>query len=1426
MSEKTYTWKRFWCSRTSQINLGDRGYLCDPESEYGHLLNPELVGLEAIADVPCLILLGEPGIGKSQEMVNLVEYTIKSIKPSHPPLELNLRSCNSLATDLIQDQDFIAWNNGEHRLYLFLDSLDEGLLTVGNLATQLVDEFSKNKYSDKLDRLYLRIACRTAILPQLLEDGLKRLWRDNSAVYELTPLRHVDVENAATEESIESQKFSSEVWDRALVPLAIKPLTLSFLLNIYKHNGNQFSSDQTLCSLYLEGCRLLCDENNLSRQGANQKGKLEPGQRLIIAARIAAITVFANRFAIWTGSNQGEVPMEDILLGQLILGNEFSNGRSIDVTESAIREVLDTGLFSSRGSNRIGWAHQTYAEFLAAWYLKQHNVDKSKILNLIIHPSGKVVPQLEETAAWLASMEPEIFQEILITDPDVLLQSDIATSDYESKSKLVESLLMLHNENKLNPFRFLKYDNLRYPGLATQLEAYIIDSAKSQNSRYIAILIAIFCQEQTIQSCLVKIALDTTQPYEIRKISADAVCQIGDENTKKQLKPLALDNIENDPDEDLKGYGFQAIWPQHITALDLLSHLSQPTTIGIIGSKYQEFIARKFTNYLELSDLPVALKWLEQLPNRHSLHYPFRDLADSVMTKAWQNLDEPSVTKAVANIAILKLKRYEGILGDKPSVGFRYSSEQNCDDEIEPLLKDFDDKRRKLIEIIVSLITEPEENLFWLTGIVCSKDIFWIIDKATSSESDRAANIWAGILDNSLTSHNLRWKNTNHISAILEACNVSLAMKNKFICETTPIELHSEEANQSKAYYLRRESHRKQPEPTSLTTPELKQEVVSVLERIELKQPELWWQIPQAMTLVSNESHYNNYYRADLDITIFPGWIEADIDIRSRVMKAAKAYLFLEKLDIQEYKSNNSLSLSNAQLAGCRALYLLFQQDLEFVSTIPSEVWMKWMPIIFKSIVVSNESRNEICQKIVKAAYKAVPNEFIEILVDLITCDNNQSGTFYGDHIYEVIRKMLDECIASLVFDKIQNKDLNAELLDKLLSDLSSHTVDEARSIALSFLMRTEEVRGKKVVAARILTIYADDASWLTLWSVVQQDLKFGREVFEAIALRVGHQNTMQQNLDENNLANLYIFLVQQFPESEEVKSQNSQGTIFKPMESIDGIKRWKSNILQRLQSLGSTEASTALQKMIIELPDQKKDLQQKLLQVESLIRRTTWKYPKPEEFLELILNREKRLVQNGEQLLNVLIESLDRLELELQGETPAVRDLWDKNNSDNNLFRPIDENAFSDYVKRFLDRDLKSRGIIINREVELRRGSGGNPGERTDIHVDAVIQLPNGEKYDSITVIIEAKGCWHQELQTAMESQLVSRYLAENTCNYGLYLIGWFNCPQWDSKDLRSKKSSEITINEARATFNSQAEMLSSSGNVVRAYVMNTALR
>jgi hypothetical protein len=81
-----------------------------------------------------------------------------------------------------------------------------------------------------------------------------------------------------------------------------------------------------------------------------------------------------------------------------------------------------------------------------------------------------------------------------------------------------------------------------------------------------------------------------------------------------------------------------------------------------------------------------------------------------------------------------------------------------------------------------------------------------------------------------------------------------------------------------------------------------------------------------------------------------------------------------------------------------------------------------------------------------------------------------------------------------------------------------------------------------------------------------------------------------------------------------------------------------------------------------------------------------------PRQVLDLITKRGARLVQNEDQLLEVVIESLRRLEAKLRGETPAAPDLW--NERDKGIYRPKDEEAFSDYVKRHLQEDLEGRGV------------------------------------------------------------------------------------------------------------------------------------
>lgn len=388
MPQQTYNWKRFWCPRTGRISLSDYGYLYSPDAEYGKQLNPDVIPFAEMASIPCLVLLGEAGMGKS----TTVEQAYKEIKNTSAkclwfPLgdygsEIEL--CQSIFRGaILQD-----WLQGDEHLCLFLDSLDEGLLNISILTRILKRELGKLP----CERLSLRITCRTADWDSAnsLEAKLQEKYNNNVGVYELAPLTRIDVIEAARISGVDPDSFVQAVFDRDAVPLAIKPTTLKFLINTYKQN-QQFPATQE--ELYLKGCKSLCIETNLDRIESGEKGKLSQLQRLVIAARIAAIFILANRSAIWTGIDLGDVPSSDIALTEICTGGERINDQNFLVTEESIREtLLVTSLFSSRGINRLGFAHQTYAEFLAAWYVAKHrNLPLVQIMSLLTTDRKSVV---------------------------------------------------------------------------------------------------------------------------------------------------------------------------------------------------------------------------------------------------------------------------------------------------------------------------------------------------------------------------------------------------------------------------------------------------------------------------------------------------------------------------------------------------------------------------------------------------------------------------------------------------------------------------------------------------------------------------------------------------------------------------------------------------------------------------------------------------------------------------------------------------------------------------------------------------------------------------------------------------------------------------------------------------------------------------
>jgi len=1405
MVGRVYRWNRLWCPRGTDIRLASGGYPYY-DSVLASFFSSSIVPFSSIANTPCLVLLGEPGIGKTYAMRVERDTINAQVKESgDTTLWLDLHQYGSedrLVRALFENETFVTWLEGQHKLHLFLDSLDECLLRIDTVGELLGDELSKYP----VERLFLRLTCRTMDWPVGLEYSLKKLWgEDNVGVYELAPLRRKDIAEAVRENSLQPDVFLAEIDRMDVAPLAIKPVTLEFLITTYKRYG-RFPSTQT--ELYEQGCRLLCGETNEGRRGAKLTGDFTAEQRMAVASRIAAVTVFANKAAVWVDLDRGDVPEDDVVIGILIGRTEPADNGQLQVSEAAIRETLATGLFSSRGLKRMGWAHQTYAEFLAARYLVKHSVTLPQMMSLITAyglSERRVVPPLRETAAWLAGAVPDLFQAIVRTDPFVLLKSDVAAFDDGDIKTLVGRLLKLYDEEKLldrHPEVHRYYDRLCHSTLAEQLRPYIVNPAKGILVRRVATDIAEACGLQVLQDDLVRVAIDPAQPHAVRVNSAYAVYRIGDDTARSKLKPLALEQAGCDPDDELKGCGLLAIWPDHLTAKELFATLTLPKQDDLFGL-YSSFLSSDFTRHLQPAELPLALRWLEEQPLCHQLPLRFAELLDAILLAAWKNLDTPEVLDALAKAVLFRLSRYDKIVCSD----IRHS-------ELGDRLKNDHQRRRLLVENLVGMIAGPDALPFGLMDfefpLVASHDLLWMLDRFAEARSEHERAVWTALI-----SKVFYQCEPNQYDAVLTAVNTVPVLSEAFGDLVKPVSLNSPLAQKMRdsARSRREREDQLSSHPTWETPPSEK--INELLER-EAQGPAVWWRLNWVMRFYEDGRCHADEFEPDL--MALPGWENATNETRARIVETAKRYVLCGEPNTPKWLGTNKIY--RPAYAGYRALLLLLQHDPEFVRVLPGDVWAKWAPIIFAYPQFYEPQREGLRKELLARAYHYAPEETLEALVALVDkCDRGEGCLL----ISQEIESLWDDRLADTLLEKAQSRTLKPQTVGYLLDDLLKHRCEEARRYAESLiplpLPPNGYAREMAVVAARSLVRYTFDASWSVLWPAFEQEPEFGREVMLSILSWTERPGAaVAQRLSEDQLADLYVWLSRQYPHAEDPRHS---GWHF--VEPRENIAEWRDSLLRFLVQRGTPAACQAVERITQELPEIEQ-LKAAFLEAQEITRRKTWTPPRPEDILRLASDREARLVTSANELVEVLIDALGRLEATLHGETPAVRDIWDQIRP--GVYRPVHEPAFSDYVKRHLEAYLNQRGVVINREVQIRRGTGGDPGERTDIHIDAVVPGSTVSTYDAVTVIIEVKGCWHREVETAMKTQLVGRYLRESQCHHGIYLVGWFNCAQWDDKDSRKSSAPRKTAEEVQKQLDSQAAELSGPGVYVKAFVMNTALR
>jgi hypothetical protein len=1461
MNKTTYNWRRYWCSPYASILLSDGGYLPDPETT-GAFVNQLVRHAEQISDMPCLILLGEPGIGKTASVAEMAaKVRDANQKTSDIVLSVDLRiipTVEELRHELFDSPQFKAWERGDHVMHLFLDSFDECMIRITTLATWIGNKLRQLPHS----RLRLRIACRSAVWPELLTKELQQIWgKEDVGEFQLLPLMRSDVSMAAADSGLDANAFLAAVKSAGAIPLAIKPVTLNFLIGQYRNNQTLPDKQRVL---FGHGCRYLCTEANESRNVARDaQPTTSIPARLAIASRIAAVMLFSNSFAVSTAPDLGDVSKGALPLHELLRGPEISGGIAFPIEERQLRETLDTGLFVYHGSKLMGWAHRTYADHLAAEFLLEHKMPDAQIAGLLFLDDGKVVPQLQEVAARIAMERPKVLSRILQDDPIVLMRSDASAMSSAERAATIDFFLAAMDRGDLSLRDMPPWESLRrvnHEELKEQLRNIISDRSKSIDCRYAAIEIARACQIQSVEDDLVSLALNRSEDASLRAEAIRAISNIGTSKGFSHLLLLAQSEIDLDPDDDIKGSVLYALWPDHMAAEQLFTILSPPKRSMHMGS-YWSFLQSPIANLLSGNDLISGLQWAGKLI--YSVDSHFAKLIKELWMQAWIRFDDPQVLSAAAQLI---RRRMEGHERPFPHLDIEGDNQ-------------FNEGRRRVCAVIL----EQTDGLGMASDLIATgtldmtnaSDWEWAIDEFVRAGSENIKRAYATIL-------RIQFNPTEELQfeRIFRAMREHTILKQEFTAILGPIDFESELASQMRREYenmknldlLRQEvQNRKHAKVHSIS---------EYLSEFESGDMEAWWKTTDVMRRASDGAIIGRA-EDDVDLAMLPGWTEATDAIRDRIISAAKEYIIEGDPNTARGLNNRGEQFNFWAAAGYRAFRLLSSLQPGFVAKLPAEVWKKWalaivgQPSTFNTSDDARLVRRTLLRQLADHAEK----EFVNALGAIIDRDNTRqmivdvSWLVDGSWRREVAECLLDkvrhgslspgsqgELLAALlrhVGDNIADLQARAQaMLESFIQDLLTLLSGVPEDTLPGILDQNKPTMDRARLAVFVLMECAHDGGWPTVWSIFEQQPLVGRNLAADLGYRERFGTSpLLQRLAEKHLADLYLFLLREFPPADDPRIDGWHG-----IDNLESATTFRNTVLQELRDRRTALAGKQLERIVTERSDLPW-LRRVLRLAQEDIQRLGWTPPAPFHILEMAQRADLRLVQNADHLLDIVIESLEQLQSDLLEETPDAQFLWypsgnfakveeakargrkgskpapvgsqsgegtpDATKGRKKLYKPREEEELSDYVKRFLQRSLKERGIIVNREVQIRRGHGGEPGQDTDIHIDAAVLNADGSVKDKVSVIIEVKGCWHNELKTAMDTQLVKRYLYNNaSCRHGIYLVLWFAGVQWDPDDKRKAKTPKEGISDVRMELIAQAATLSSANSLsVKIVVLDVTL-
>ncbi|GAB93054.1 NACHT domain-containing protein [Gordonia rhizosphera] len=1321
---------RFWISSTDGMQaVTSDGWAAAPS-----LWGADSVATRGLADRRCLILLGEPGIGKTTAVGDgSVLAPLCCGVDSIFKIDLVGKSRESSVHRAFKG---VVDRAGDGDVCLTVDGFDEAQRQIPGLFSVILD------YVDDIgpERLWLRVVSRASDWEVRYTKDFDERFSSCESMF-LLPLTRANVSNFAEGRGVDPERFLRDVERKGVEAIAARPLTLDLLLRVYERDG---ALPNRSADLYERGMSALCEE--LSDDRGPRQPRLVPGRAMEIAARTAAVMAFGGKSSIWLGPEAQASP-EDATVSQCVVdGSEWPTS----VTPAEVEEVWRGGLFG--GTDRRVWAHATFGDYLAARWIATHALSESQVRALLVaEPPHYLYARTRAVAAWLVALSPQDYGWLVDVDPPAFtLGTDVPTDDL--RERVVRALLQ--GDIDLDYRARMDYRTLSYAGLGYLL-IDIVPTADAATLD-VAAAIAIQCETRDMAEVFGHIALDPDRPVRDRLVAATACEVLSSEHPTSQLVPLATDSEDTRGDLDLlgrlelQGIGLRASVPHAMSIEDVLAVLT-PHEVANVHGQHWRFV-RDFADDLDDRDAPALAAWIVAhpgvIPDEH-----FEDLVRKATQILIREIDTSvEIADAAAQIAITRASDYRPLyvdraLGDTPTL-----TES--------------DRRRLALAVFERATPEHTAAMAYRfvndnEGLLPPSSLEWLIEHyARARDATQTENM--KIVLQHLVSPDF----PGHAEMILTLPDNHPAADALAFCRGS-CRLDSPEADLYRRYRLRTQENE-----ATLERRKLQINIADTISRFAIAAVEgEYGCAAEAFQLLMVGEDRLSVDHDTADVTKRPGWADTDPETHQRLLDAAVAWLDAHH-DGEDAVMGEYVGYWPA-LVGYRMFIALVHQRPESLKDFPETIWGQWAKAILTFPVSGRADDAADKSALFDVVLPHVRTRFEERMLQVI-----DAAVETKEHIDVTIElKLLDTpAFAQTLLDHYGVRTPQSHAEWEVLHFLTDKHMQLVRPLLSEQLGDTDDsAREASIRAGIALFLDHPEHVWKDIWARADEDTSWAQDLFGRLAETCRYRAPA---LTAEHLADLYLWLRTHIAEPD----PTGPGIVHF-LDRRDFAEAWRNTMAQYLMESATAADIDALNR-IHQADSGSSGLAAALTVARRNLASNQWIPLTVDDLDALAIDTRRTPIRTTQDLRTATVAALDEIQAVLQGDTPEAPLLWDTHSK-----RPKSEDEISDYLRNRLQTILE--GAVVNREVQVRNQKGQGMGERTDLRLEA--KGPD-TTFRPVVLPVEVKGCWHDDLETAWEEQLLNRYMKDIHTSDGVYLVVWFDNEIWDSSDRRRAKAAKYS--------------------------------